>query len=305
MAEYYTSTGPRPDLAALPVNLPEGYIGTKLLPVLNVADKTGTIYFRNAVARSAAQTGRGADTAPTAEAVANTSTTWTCAEAIDRAYITPDEAKNMGGVEKADQVGSEVAKVNVLDIIENAIIAKVLGSSVTPGATFDVAKILLQIEVALESIRAYRGKRVAYGSTLVLKGIVQAILANDKIGPMFSRLAGNGAGIPKFADWMNAFAMFVGVDEVMAGDTTLWNPSGYTGRFGLMAVEESTNPLWHKYRAVRGKTMLFLPDGAQPFECRSYADENALNNKYTAQAWYGIIDMNTSAQYVIDGVPTA
>jgi hypothetical protein len=45
-------------------------------------------------------------------------------------------------------------------------------------------------------------------------------------------------------------------------------------------------------------------DGEQPFECRSYADENALNNKYTAQAWYGIVNMNTAAQYVIGGVST-
>ncbi len=98
MAEYFTSTGPRPDLAALEVNPPEGYIGSQIIPTFNVMDKTGTVYYAAVTADSAAQTGRGADTAPSAQAVANTSTTFTCAEVVDRAYITPDEAKSMGGI---------------------------------------------------------------------------------------------------------------------------------------------------------------------------------------------------------------
>ena len=55
MDPYYTITGPRPDLAAVEVNPPEGFIGSKLIPLVNVADKTGTVYYNDVTADVAAQ----------------------------------------------------------------------------------------------------------------------------------------------------------------------------------------------------------------------------------------------------------
>ena len=92
----FTQTGPRPDLAALPVNLPEGYIGNSVFPVSPVADKSGTIYYATVTADSAAQTGRSAGTAPTGTQISDSSTTYTAAEAIKRGSVTPDEAKQFG-----------------------------------------------------------------------------------------------------------------------------------------------------------------------------------------------------------------
>ena len=61
-----TEEGSRPELAALPVNEPIGYIGSKILPVMQVQAKAGTYYYSTLVADVAAQTARAAGAAPTA-----------------------------------------------------------------------------------------------------------------------------------------------------------------------------------------------------------------------------------------------
>lgn len=304
MAEYYTQTnGRRPDLEREPFAMPEGYIGQKLLPVYTVTDKTGTVYYAGSsavVADSAAQTGRSVGAAPTAQNLANTSTTFTCAEIVDRASIPPDEVKSMGGIEKADKLGASVAKRNVMNGIEDAVVAITLGSGVTPSATFDADKFLLQVQTAADAAERYEGKSVLYGSTKVFKGIVRSLLSTASTATIFSRLV-NGS-MNNFQAWMNALAIFVGVDEILTGKTARWNPSAYAGRFGFMMVEEGNDPLAHKYQLVRGKTFLYLPDGNQPFEVRSYADEKNLINDYTALAWYNVVSFNSGSQYVWEGV---
>ena len=309
MAEYFTSTGRRPDLEAMEVNPPEGYIGSQIIPTYQTTEKTGTVYYNAVTADSAAQTGRGASTAPSEEAVANTTNTWTCAEVVDRAYITPDEAKSMGGIEKADRVGTIVCKRNVLNAIEDAIVAKVLATSDAADATFDASKSILQVQTALETVRRYEGMRVMSASTIVLKGIVRAMLADATMGPVFSRIvsgstpasAVSGLNLQMFAE---AMAIYFGVDKVLAGADTRWNPAAKPGRFAITVVDNSGDPLSHKWKPVYAKNFLYLPDGNQPFEVRSYADEEDLTNKYTALAWYNVVEFNAAATYVIDGVPT-
>lgn len=308
--EYFTSTGPRPDLAALEVNPPEGYIGSQIIPTFNVMDKTGTVYYAAVTADSAAQTGRGADTAPSAQAVANSSTTFTCAEVVDRAYITPDEAKSMGGIEKADRVGTVVCKRNVLNAMEDAMVVKVLGTAADADASFDASKSLLQVQTALETVRRYEGLRVMSASTIVLKGIVRATLADSVMGKVFGRLvsgtspavAASGLNLKAF---MDALAIFYGVDKVLAGCDSNWNPAAKPGRFAITVVDNSGDPLSHKWKPTYAKNFLYMPDGNQPFEIRSFADEDKLNNKYTALAWYNVVEFNAAATYVFDGVPTA
>jgi hypothetical protein len=308
--DYFTSTGPRPDLAALEVNPPEGYIGSQIVPTFNVADKTGTVYYSTVTADSAAQTGRGVSAAPDEEQVANTAGSFTCAEVIDRAFITPSEAKSMGGMEKADRVGATVCKRNVMSAIEDAIVAKVLGTAAAADASFDASKSLLQVQTALETVRRYEGIRVMSASTIVLKGIVRATLADSVMGKVFGRLvsgtspaiAASGLNLKMF---MDALAIFYGVDKVLAGCDTNWNPAAKPGRFAVTVVDNSGDPLSHKWKPTYAKNFLYMPDGNQPFEVRSFADEDDLTNKYTALAWYNVVEFNAAATYVFDGVPTA
>jgi hypothetical protein len=296
------------------VGKPEGYIGSQLMPTFETTERTGTVYYQStsgdALAESAAQTGRGNSTAPTEQEVAASSTTWTCAEVIDRTYIAPEEAKCIGSMAKADEIGAKVAKRNVLNAIENAIVAKVLGSGVTVHGTFDPAKFILQVQDVLNGMRVYEGATVLYGSSIVLKGLVRSMLTDAKMSLSFSRLV-NGSSPSIAAGGLNlkllldAVAIFLGVDRVIAGRDANWNPSSYTGRIGLMKVDDTGDAFSHKWRAVYGKNFLYLPDGKQAFEVESYYDMDDLTNKYTCKAWYGLVEMNSAMFKVWDGVETA
>ena len=52
---WKTQNSRRPELEALEVNAPEGYIGTRLYPTEKVAQKTGTIYYTPAGSKITAQ----------------------------------------------------------------------------------------------------------------------------------------------------------------------------------------------------------------------------------------------------------
>jgi hypothetical protein len=314
MAEWKTQDGRRPDLEAIEVAPPTGYIGNKLMPVIETTERTGTVYYQStsgdAIAESAAQTGRSATDAPTEQELAASTTTWTCAEVIDRTLIKPEEAKSYGSMEKADKVGGKVAKRNVMNAIETAIVAKVLGSGVTPTGTFDAAKFILQVQTELNTMRVYSGRRTLYASEIVLKGMARAFLTNSTIGPAFSRLiVGTSPDVAmaglNLKVLLNAIAMHVGVDECIAGRDSVWNPSGYTGRVGLMLTDDTGDEFSYKYQAVYGKNYLYLPDGKNPFFIESFYDMDDLTNKYTCKANYGLVELNSGMFKVWDGVETA
>lgn len=307
MDPYYTATGPRPDLAAIEVNPPEGYIGSKIVPTVPVADKSGTVYYWDVESDVAAQTGRSTVTAPTSTTLAGTSTTFTCAEAISRGKIAPDEVKTMGGIAKADMVGTKFAKRNVLNAIETAIAAITTGS--TADDTFDPAKLLGQSQTALDSIRRYYGKTTLIGSTITLKRAVQAIINDSTNGKIFSRLiTGTSPQVAvsgmNFQAWLNGLAMFLGVDQVLAGDDAIWNAGDNAGKLVIGKFDDGSEELVHKYEPVFARNFLFLPDGKSPWFVESIGDRLTKANVYDAAVWYNVKELNSAAIYVLSGVPS-
>ena len=307
MDPYYTITGPRPDLAAVEVNPPEGYIGTKLVPVVNVADKTGTVYYHDLEADVAGQTGRSTVTAPSSTTIANTTTTFTCAEVISRGKIAPDEAKAMGGIAKADLIGAKFAKRNVLNAIEAAIAAVTTGS--TADASFDAAKFLADSQTALQTIRRYYGKTTLLGATITLKRTVQAILADGTYGKVLSRIvSGTSPAVAaqglNLQSWLNGLAMFLGVDQVLAGDDGIWNAGDNANKLVIGKFDDGSEEMVHKYEPVFARNFLFLPDGTQPWFVESIADRLTKANVYDATAWYNVVELNSAAIYVFSGVPS-
>jgi hypothetical protein len=301
---YYTETGARPDLAALEVNLPEGYIGTKIYPVVSVVEKAGSVAYATVTAATTAQTGRSAGVAPTATQIANSATTWSCVEVIERGAVTPDEAKQMGGIEKADVVGSTWAKRSVLKYRENLIAAKILG---TADDTFDPAKLRTDMQTARQAIRLYPGKTSLVASSYVLNAMVQNIAAESGVGDAFARIvtgvnAAEAAMGLSFEAWKRGLAMFLGVDEVLAGDDDVWNAGSYAGKFAIVKIDASNDPLSHKYIPIIGKTFTFLPDGTNGFEVQSVGDRTLINNFYDAKQYVNVVELNSGAVYVFDGV---
>jgi len=301
---FYTETGPRADLAALDVNLPEGYIGTAMYPVVPVTEKAGSVAYATVKADSTAQTGRVAGAAPTATQIANSATTWSAAEIIDRAAITPDEVKQMGGIDKADAVGAKWAMRQVLKARELLIAAKILG---TADDSFDPAKLRTDMQTARQALRLYPGRTVLAASTYVLNAMVQNIAATATIGDAFARIvtgvnAAEAAMGLSFEAWKRGLAMFLGVDDVLAGDDAVWNSSTYAGKFAIVKVDNTNDPLSHKYMPVIGKTFTFLPDGGSGWEVQSVGDRTLINNFYDAKQWVNVVELNAAAVYVFDGV---
>ena len=118
--KYYTQRGERPDLAALPVSV-VGFIADQILPVSTVTEKSGTVYHMAPVADKDAQENRVAGAGPTGTQISSTSKAYACAEISERGKVTPDEAKQMGGIEKADEVGAKFAKRTVLRTLEKKV----------------------------------------------------------------------------------------------------------------------------------------------------------------------------------------
>lgn len=301
---YYTQTDQRPDLATIEVNPPEGYIGTRLMPVTPVSEKAGSVAYATVKADSTAQTGRVAGEAPSVTQISNSATTWAAVEVIDRAGVTPDEVKQMGGIEKADQIGARWAMRQVLALREGLIADVILG---TADDTFDAAKLRTDVQTARQTLRLYPGRTVLAASTYVLNAMVQNIAATAVIGDAFARIvtgvnAAEAAMGLSFEAWKRGLAMFLGVDEVLAGDDAVWNAGTRAGKFSLVKVDSTGDPLSHKYIPVLGKTFTFIPDGGNGWEVQSVGDRTLINNFYDAKLWIDVVTLNAAAVYTFDGV---
>lgn len=307
MDPYYTRDGARDDLAALPVVMPEGYIADKIFPVVPVMEKAGSVAYRTVVADAAAETGRVAGVAPVNTQISNSATTYSCAEIIKRYSVTPDEAKQMGGIDKADYVGAVAAKRSVHQKLENDVSALVLGSA---DATFDPAKLHTQVQDAIDTIEQHAGVLSLVTSTKTAKAIVQSLLSDSTQGKVISRLVTGinptvaATGL-NFKAWMDALAMYLGVDQVLLGQSEIWNASTKAGKFAIAKLDDGTDPLSHKYLPVLGKRFQFLRDGVNPFFVDSYANRDTRNNNYDASVWYELKVLNSGALYVFGGVQDA
>lgn len=303
--EYYFPTGPRADLAAIEVNPPEGYIGSKIIPTVNVAEKTGVVYYATVTADVAAQTGRSAGAAPTGTQISDSNTTFTAAEVIKRGSVTPDEAKTMGGIAQAEMAATKFAKRSVMAKLETDICAEILGGS--PVGQFDAAKLLEQSQTASDALRQYEGRYTLISSTMTLKRMVQQILGDTKLAPVFARTISGTSNVSavaglNFEAWKNALAMFLGVDQVLAGDSSIWNATAVSGRYALAKLDDGMDALSHKWKPVLGKVFQFGPDISNPWYVETIGDRLTKNNHADAATWYDVVILNSGAVKLYDGV---
>jgi hypothetical protein len=308
MSPYYTTTDVREDLAVLPVVIPEGYIADQIFPPVPSFEKAGSVAYATVNADVAAQVGRAAGVAPTKTQVANSATTFACAEAISRYSITPDEAKQMGSIANADEVGAREAKRAVHLKIESDVSAAVLGGAA--DYNFDPAKIHTQIQDAINAVEKYPGATCLITSTKTAKAMIQGLLSDSTQGKVLARIV---SGISptvamtglNFKAWVDAMAMYLGLDRVLLGGDVVWNVGANKAKFAVGKLDDSTDPLSHKFRAVLGKRFQFLRDGTNPFYLESIGDPITKNNHYDASVWYQIKVLNAGAVKLFDGVQDA
>lgn len=304
--KYFTQRGDRPDLAALPVNA-DGFIADRILPVTTVTEKSGTVYHMAPIADKDAQENREAGSGPTGVQIASTSKAYVAAEICERGKVTPDEAKQMGGVEKADEVGAKFAKRTVLRTVEKKVRLAVMGG--VKNFTVDPAKVQVQINTALDAMELYHGRSVMIASKKVIKALFMQTLTG-KAGTALCRIVTGTNSMEaakglSFQAWVEAMKVYFDVDDVLVGANDIWNPSGTAGRFTIAKIDEGIDELSHKYLPILGKQFRFMPDPGQIFQVRSIPDDVNTNNLYDAYVWNHALIMNSGAFQIFEGVDTS
>lgn len=306
MPDIFTVTEERPDLADVNLNLPENLIALKVIPTVPVTIVSSKFRYYVPVADVAAQQDRSVGVAPTKTRVANTEGTFTCAEIIKRAAVSPDEAKNFGGIEVADEAGSRYAKKQVALALEEKAAAAFL--DVAALDAFDPVNLLKQVNTANAQLKSYYGKLSLVASEQVLTNMFNALVQEARVGTMFVRIvSGTAPGVAieglTQAQRFAALAAYMGVKQVFAGLDDVWgSTAARAASFALARLDDGAEELVYKYEPVFARRFQFLPDGVQPWSIRSIADHVNVDNLYDAQMWQETKKLNAGACVVFDGV---
>jgi hypothetical protein len=300
---FKTQTGRRPDLEAIQVNSPEGYIGNRIYPVLSQHEKSGLIYYKTLTADGAAQTGRALGSAPTRTLLADTNTTATCTELIKRYGVAKSEVKNCGGIEAADRLGGMASKRSVLRGLEDLQAAAFLDAT-SYGAAEDISGGIIDgLITAAKAIKRYHGKLAFVCSTTVY----QWMIAQDEIKALLTRSFSNLSAEQVMSLSPEVFrAMLQGIfkfDEVLIGDDDHWSIATQEDAAGVVKLPPPEE-FSHKMDPVLGKTALYLPDGDQPFEIESFYNDDDKVNNYDCTSWKDIKEFNSGAKKIVKGMGT-
>ena len=299
--ELKTQEGRRPDLEAMPVNEPEGYIGKFIYPTLPTMEKTGSIYYKTVTADSAAQDSRVAGVAPTTTLLTDSVTTYSAAELIQRYGVVKAEVKQMGGIEKADSLGGQASKRSVQRALE-----AVQAYAFFNGSKTDIsAAILNGIQTGLESIKRYAGKAAFVTSATTYLWIIRQTEITDKMSWTFPAGQTNPNDIlsVKTQAFKSLLQTIYGVDEVLIGDDDQWKWNETNGWAGVVKLPDAAE-FSHKMDPVLGKTAIYMPDGEQQFEIESFYNEDTKTNTYDATAWQAIKELNPGAKALFSGLVT-
>jgi hypothetical protein len=101
-SNWMTDMGRRPDLEALNVNPPIGYIGDRLYPRTPSRFSAGTISGMTLPALAAAQTNRTDGNAPTTTLITNNEVSYTCTEIISRYGKTAKQTMDTMDIYRCD-----------------------------------------------------------------------------------------------------------------------------------------------------------------------------------------------------------
>ena len=304
MANFKTRTGRRPDLERINVNRPEGYIGTRLYPVVNVVEKAGKIYYKTLTTDAAAQTGRSPGVAPTRTLLTDSNVDYTVTEKIKRYGIVKSEVKQMGGIAKADRLGGMASKRSVLRAQEDAHAAAFFdATSYSNALVASTGEILQRITEAAQTIKRYGGKMAFVCPVSVYQYMIRQTEIKDLLLRSFSGIpAADVLSLsPKtFRGFLQGIFQF---DEVLIGDDDHWEIVTQEDAAGVVRLPDPSE-MSHKMDPVLGKTVVYLPDGKQAYEVESHYDEDDKTNNYDATGWDQVKELNSGAKKLIKGLGT-
>ncbi len=277
----------RPDLEQLPTKQREGYIGTKILPIVKVEEKSSSTSYQTIPddpadgADGAVVTGRSAGAELAAQTISSSSVTYTCSCKESLTQIDERETPAMGGIANVDFIGGRQAKHKAMKKLDAAI--KTL---LFTGTATDISSgVLNGLKVAADAIAKFDGKIVLALSKTSYRYLVS-------LEEIMDRLALSGFAYVNPGDVLSMkpnvlrdmLSQFYSIDDILIGADETWQESGLYSA-SLFVQPEADNPLFYKEKAVLGATFQYMPDGNQPFELHSYFDENTTTNRYRSRTY--------------------
>ena len=284
----------RPDLAAQTVNGIFPYLADRILPVFAVEKKVGNIYYQALVNDSSAQTGRTAGAAPTAETLAASSDTYSCAEVIDRVQIPDDDTYlQAGNLLRAQQRAARVGMRNVYRAKEAAAVALLLNRATFAGQ--DILDSLMQaIDDGIKSIDRVPGRvGLACGWTTFRRMTRYEEVTDTflRTGPPTEPTARRVRNVDPAT-----LATVLGVDEIMVGDDDHWTAGS---AFLFKIVDAGVDPV---EEVQLGRTVQFWPAEASPFMVESFYSDNLKTEVVDVRAWYDQELYAVQGGYVLEGI---
>lgn len=289
-----TETGRRPDLEALPVNDPIGYVGSIILPTFKVSGKAGTYYYSTLTADSAAQTDRTAGYAPTAQILSESSSTFSAGERIDRVNLPWEMIPLIGGKDKGDVHASKTAKRNVLNALETAQLAVLVddsGTSITSAITDGIID-------ACDQVHLYNGRTAFVCNVGQYRWLIQQTEIKNLLVRTFGGLGAMEAmSLNKTTFKLMLQAIFA-VDEVLIADDKFW-PYAYRTTSAIVKIPASGDDMSFVSNPEYGRTMMYWPTDGNQFEINSYPSDDLRSNCYDATLWDSIEQMNSGAKVLL------
>ena len=293
MAGWETTDGRRPELEAINVNYPEGYIGLRIYPKELKTQKTGKIYYMPVGTTITAQTDRNPQSGSiTRNFFASANVSFSCSTVEARAAITRDEVEQFGGVDAADGQGARIVKRAVMAKMEKAA-ADACMAAQSP-ITFGTGEFIATVRDAAKAIKNYGGRLAlvcsleAYGWIMDLQEVQNRLKFSGT--PDFDREALLSLRPEVLREMLrNLYA----VDEILIGDDTIW-PANKVAVVKLPSEE----PFSYKLAPELGKTIAYSSDGVEVCEIEANCNRDLLLNDYTAISYFQVVEFNAARKVI-------
>lgn len=309
-SNWMTETGRRPDLEALDVNPPIGYIGSRVYPRTPSRFAAGTLSGMTLPTYAAAQTSRVDGVAPTTTLITNSEVSYTATETISRYGKTAKQVMDTMDIYRCDEQGGAAAIRSMMYTLEKKRLTKLVtpiastyDNLITGQATDD---ILVLVDTALEAIRLYHGVRV----------LVMNIKMLHKFGRSASLANFYGSAPVERTESMiqlknrvvTALQQVFLLDEILIADSSILNDAGNapvvndnTIVAAVIPHENEVTEFSYTLTPELGRTVVYQPyEGLRPFQVESFPDMATRTNCYDAVTRSDIVEFNPMEKRIID-----
>lgn len=307
-SSWMTDWGRRPDLEALNVNPPIGYIGDRLYPRTPSRFSAGTLSGMTLPTYAAAQTSRTDGNAPTTTLISNNEVSYTCTEIISRYGKTAKQTMDTMDIYRCDEQGGAAAIRAMMYDLEKtrltAAVTPVTGNyNKITGTSSD--NILDLVTNALEAIRLYHGVRVLVMGAAMLQKFGRCADITNFYGA--APVERRDALLDIRERIVSAIQSVFLLDEVLIADETILNASSnpiFDANTIVAAVIPHENEVteWsYTLTPELGRTVVYQPyEGLKPFQVESFPNMNTRTNCYDAVTRSAVVELNPMAKRIID-----